>query len=164
VKSRLLRHPWRKERGAILLFCPGHHTKLDRNNWTHKKANRGPISALAVAVYYSCSTGALVGLIGNATAHTPQSQISHNTSAHRTRRTGVRRPGLRLHAQPAIFITLNYQARLSRGSGNRNRAPSGRLRSLPGRWPGVTGGRGLISYRAAGPGGCSRLSLAEDSP
>jgi hypothetical protein len=25
--SRLLRHPWRKERGAILLFCPGHHTR-----------------------------------------------------------------------------------------------------------------------------------------
>jgi hypothetical protein len=26
--SRLLRHLWRKERGAILLFCPGHHTRL----------------------------------------------------------------------------------------------------------------------------------------
>jgi hypothetical protein len=25
--SRLLRHPWRKKRGAILLFCPGHHTR-----------------------------------------------------------------------------------------------------------------------------------------
>jgi hypothetical protein len=25
--SRLLRHPWKKERGAILLFCPGHHTR-----------------------------------------------------------------------------------------------------------------------------------------
>jgi hypothetical protein len=25
--SRLLRHPLRKERGAILLFCPGHHTR-----------------------------------------------------------------------------------------------------------------------------------------
>jgi hypothetical protein len=24
----LLRHPWRKERGAILLLCPGHHTRL----------------------------------------------------------------------------------------------------------------------------------------
>jgi hypothetical protein len=23
--SRLLRHPWKKERGAILLFCPRHH-------------------------------------------------------------------------------------------------------------------------------------------
>jgi hypothetical protein len=26
----LLRHPWRKERkerGAIILFCPGHHTR-----------------------------------------------------------------------------------------------------------------------------------------
>jgi hypothetical protein len=23
-----LRHPWRKERGAILLFCPGHPDKL----------------------------------------------------------------------------------------------------------------------------------------
>jgi hypothetical protein len=22
-----LRHPWKKERGAILLFCPGHHTR-----------------------------------------------------------------------------------------------------------------------------------------
>jgi hypothetical protein len=26
--GRLLRHPWRKERVAILLFCPGHPTKL----------------------------------------------------------------------------------------------------------------------------------------
>jgi hypothetical protein len=25
-----LRHPWRKERGAILLFCPGHNTRLKR--------------------------------------------------------------------------------------------------------------------------------------
>jgi hypothetical protein len=24
-----LRHPWRKERGAILLFCTGHHTRLN---------------------------------------------------------------------------------------------------------------------------------------
>jgi hypothetical protein len=23
ANNRLLRHPWRKERGAILLFCPG---------------------------------------------------------------------------------------------------------------------------------------------
>jgi hypothetical protein len=23
----LVRHPWRKGRGAILLFCPGHHTR-----------------------------------------------------------------------------------------------------------------------------------------
>jgi hypothetical protein len=23
-----LRHPWKKERGAILLFCPGYHTRL----------------------------------------------------------------------------------------------------------------------------------------
>jgi hypothetical protein len=26
--SRLLRHPWMKGRGAILLFCPGHHTRV----------------------------------------------------------------------------------------------------------------------------------------
>jgi hypothetical protein len=25
--SYLLRHQWRKERGAVLLFCPGHHTR-----------------------------------------------------------------------------------------------------------------------------------------
>jgi hypothetical protein len=25
-----LRHPWRKERGAILLFSPGHHTRLSK--------------------------------------------------------------------------------------------------------------------------------------
>jgi hypothetical protein len=24
--SRLLRYSWKKERGAILLFCPGHYT------------------------------------------------------------------------------------------------------------------------------------------
>jgi hypothetical protein len=29
--SRLLRHPWKKERGAILLFCPGHHTRHHRS-------------------------------------------------------------------------------------------------------------------------------------
>jgi hypothetical protein len=26
--SRLLWYPWRKDRGAFLLFCPGHHTRL----------------------------------------------------------------------------------------------------------------------------------------
>jgi hypothetical protein len=25
--SRLLQHPWRKDRGAIPLFCPGHHMR-----------------------------------------------------------------------------------------------------------------------------------------
>jgi hypothetical protein len=30
--SRLLRHPWKKERGVILLFCPGHHTRLNNYN------------------------------------------------------------------------------------------------------------------------------------
>jgi hypothetical protein len=25
--SHLLRHPWKKEWGAIFLFCPGHHTR-----------------------------------------------------------------------------------------------------------------------------------------
>jgi hypothetical protein len=25
----LVRYPWRKERGAILLFCPGQHTTRD---------------------------------------------------------------------------------------------------------------------------------------
>jgi hypothetical protein len=25
--SRLLRHPWKKEMGDILLFYPGHHTR-----------------------------------------------------------------------------------------------------------------------------------------
>jgi hypothetical protein len=28
IHHRLLQHPWWEERGAILLFCPGHHTKL----------------------------------------------------------------------------------------------------------------------------------------
>jgi hypothetical protein len=27
---RLLRHPWKKERGAIILFCLGHH-ETDRD-------------------------------------------------------------------------------------------------------------------------------------
>jgi hypothetical protein len=30
--NRLLRHPWRKEIGAILLFCPGHHTRLTKRD------------------------------------------------------------------------------------------------------------------------------------
>jgi hypothetical protein len=30
--SRLLRHPWKKGRSAILLFCPGHHTRLILRN------------------------------------------------------------------------------------------------------------------------------------
>jgi hypothetical protein len=36
--SRLLRHPWKKLRGAILLFCPGHQ-KIDYvdNSLTHTK-------------------------------------------------------------------------------------------------------------------------------
>jgi hypothetical protein len=25
---RLLRHPWKNDRGGILLFCPGHHARL----------------------------------------------------------------------------------------------------------------------------------------
>jgi hypothetical protein len=29
--SRLLRHPWKKERGAILLFCPRHHKRHKKN-------------------------------------------------------------------------------------------------------------------------------------
>jgi hypothetical protein len=28
----LLQHPWKKERGAIILFCPGHHTRLLRRD------------------------------------------------------------------------------------------------------------------------------------
>jgi hypothetical protein len=28
--SRLLRHPWKKEKGVILLFCPGHHTRQSK--------------------------------------------------------------------------------------------------------------------------------------
>jgi Reverse transcriptase (RNA-dependent DNA polymerase)/Endonuclease-reverse transcriptase len=40
----------------------------------------------------------------NATAHTPQSQISNNTSAHRTRRTRVRRPGLRVYSRNGRFF------------------------------------------------------------
>jgi hypothetical protein len=27
IFNRLLRHPWKKERGVILLFCRGHHTR-----------------------------------------------------------------------------------------------------------------------------------------
>jgi hypothetical protein len=31
--SRLLRHPWKKARGAILLFCPGHRTRHQPSNY-----------------------------------------------------------------------------------------------------------------------------------
>jgi hypothetical protein len=42
--NRLLRHPWRKERGATLLFCPGHHT----THTAHHTRQRKPHSALIV--------------------------------------------------------------------------------------------------------------------
>jgi hypothetical protein len=35
--SRLLQHPWKKKRGAILSFCPGHHTELTEHKHTHTR-------------------------------------------------------------------------------------------------------------------------------
>jgi hypothetical protein len=61
--SRLLRHPWRKQRVALLLFCPGYHTRLPttiihhKNNsyshdWRTNKEHR-TIQYEALLIYYA---------------------------------------------------------------------------------------------------------------
>jgi hypothetical protein len=48
--SRLLRHPWRKERGAIL-SCPGHHTRLIIHH--HQPINDPTAGAQAFLIDYT---------------------------------------------------------------------------------------------------------------
>jgi hypothetical protein len=132
------RYPWKKERGAILLFCPGHHT------WPLHTASRRPAHVLLD------SDDEITVANINATAYTPKSQTGHNTSAHRTRRTRVRRPGLRVYSRNGRFCPPSTTQR-TWTEVPANRAPSGWRRSLSGKRPGVTGGRWVTLRSVAAP-------------